>query len=101
MYRDDYARAGLPMLPVIDRDGALTGRQAVLWTATVIPFSELPYLLGLTNEIYAIGALVIGIVQLAIAVRFAASRTVDRARTLFLTTILYLPVLWTLMAIGR
>ena len=42
MYRDDYARAGLPMLPVVDKRGAVTGRQAALWAAMLIPFSVLP-----------------------------------------------------------
>jgi protoheme IX farnesyltransferase len=101
MCKDDYALAGMPMLPVIDKGGVLTGQQAVLWAATIIPFSEVPYLLGLTNAVYAIGALVIGILQLACAVRFAHTRTRPNARALFLASIVYLPLLWTLMAIGR
>jgi protoheme IX farnesyltransferase len=101
MFKDDYARAGMPMLPVVDKGGLLTGHQAVLWAATIIPFSELPYLLGLTNAVYAIGALVIGVLQLVVAVRFARSRAVPDARRLFLASIIYLPLLWLLMAIGR
>ena len=99
--REDYARARLPMLPVIDRDGSITGRQAVLWAATLVPFSQLPFLLGLTNAAYSIGAIVLGAGLLGMAVAFAICRTDARARRLFLASIIYLPLLWTLMALGR
>ena len=101
MCRDDYARAGLPMLPVIDREGSMTGRQAVLWAATLVPFSQLPFVLGLANAAYSIGAIVLGAGLLGFAVSFAMRRTDDRARRLFLASIVYLPLLWTLMALGR
>lgn len=101
MYRDDYARAGLPMLPVIDRHGAMTGRQVTLWAATIVPFSELPYMLGLTSAVYAAGALVLGLAQLGIAVAFAVNRTDKTARALFYASITYLPLLWLLMSFAR
>jgi protoheme IX farnesyltransferase len=101
MCRDDYARAGLPMLPVIDREGSMTGRQAVLWAATLVPFSQLPFVLGLANAAYSIGAIILGAGLLAFAVAFAIRRTDLRARSLFLASIVYLPLLWTLMALGR
>jgi len=101
LYRDDYARAGLPMLSVVDRAGILTGRQAMLWAATLIPFSVLPYLLGLTGPAYAIEAIVLGMLQLALAVSFAIQRTDSSARTLFYGSITYLPLLWLLMMIGK
>ena len=82
IYREDYARGGLPMLPVIDRDGRLTGLQAMLWAATLVPVSQLPVLAGLTTGAYAIGALVLGIGQfvLAVDVRAAAAPTATPAR---------------------
>ena len=101
MYRDDYAKANLPMLPVVDRDGRLTGRQAVLWAATLIPISELPFLLGLTGPIYAVSALVLGLGMLALAFRFLMRRLDEYARALFYGSITYLPLLWIVMAIGR
>ena len=101
MYREDYARAGLPMLPVIDRTGALTGRQVVLWTATLLPISQLPFLVGMTTGGYAIGGLVLGLLLLVAAVRFAIQRTNANARALFYGTITYLPLLWVLMAFSR
>jgi protoheme IX farnesyltransferase len=101
IYRNDYARAGLPMLPVIDAEGAMTGRQATLWAITIVPVSELPFLVGLTAGAYAIGALVLGVAQLALTIRFALRRTLGTARALFYGSITYLPLLWLLMALTR
>ena len=101
MYRDQYAAAGLPMLPVVDRTGATTGRQAGLWAATLIPCSQLPFLFGISNRTYAIGALGLGLMQLGLAVVFAARRTNANARLLFYASITYLPLLWALMAAGK
>ena len=100
MCRDDYRQAGLPMLSVIDRDGSMTGRQAALWTATLIPFSVLPFLV-LAHSSYAIGALVLGIGFLVAAVKFAVDRTDANARLLFFGSITYLPLLWALLCIAR
>ena len=70
LYRDDYARAGLQMLPVVDRSGVLTGGQAALWAATLVPVTQLPFLLRFASGTYAIAALVLGIALLVIAARF-------------------------------
>ena len=101
IYREDYARAGLPVLPVVDRLGGVTGRQATLWAATLVPFSELPFLIGLTNAMYAIGALVLGLAQFATAVGFLRHRSEVNARLLFYASITYLPLLWVLMVLGK
>jgi protoheme IX farnesyltransferase len=101
LYRADYARAGLPMLPVVDPKGVLTGAQAALWAATLLPVSELPYLLGLAGATYALAALVLGLGLLVLAARFMFERTDGRARALFYGSITYLPILWLLMGIGR
>jgi protoheme IX farnesyltransferase len=101
MFREDYARANLPTLPVVDRNGRMTARQVVLWAATLIPISELPFLLNLTGTVYAISALVLGLGLLALAFRFLMQRTDDNARALFFGSITYLPLLWIVMGIGR
>jgi protoheme IX farnesyltransferase len=101
MYREDYARAGLPMLPVVDPQGVLTSRQAVLWAGTLLPISELPFLLGMTGPVYAIAALVLGLGQLTLAARFMFRRTDQNARSLFYGSITYLPLLWIVMAAAR
>jgi protoheme IX farnesyltransferase len=101
MYRDDYARAGLPMLPVADTNGAVTGRQAALWAALLLPCSLMPFLLGVSNGTYAVGALTIGVLYLALAVAFAWRRSEQQARLLFYGSITYLPLLWVLLTVGR
>ncbi len=101
IYRDEYAQAGLPVLPVIDPGGSLTGRQATLWAATLVPASQAPFLIGMTDATYALGALCIGIVQLGVAARFARHRSEVNARALFYASIGYLPLLWMLMVLGK
>jgi len=101
LYRDDYARAGLPMLSVVDRQGRVTGRQAALWAAMLVPVSLLPVIFDLVSPSYAVGALVLGVLQLVLAVRFARHRSLANARQLFYGSIVYLPLLWSLMALAR
>lgn len=101
IYREDYGRAGLPMLTVIDHSGAMTGRQMVLWAATLVPVSVLPTVFGLATQVYGIGVLVLGLAQFALTVRFAFSRTKANARAVFFASILYLPLLWALMAFAK
>jgi protoheme IX farnesyltransferase len=101
MYREDYARAGMPMLTVIDPHGGFTGRQAVLWAAALVPFSLLPLLFGMAGAIYGISAFVLGMGQLALAFRFARHRSIATARGLFFASIVYLPLLWALMVLDR
>jgi protoheme IX farnesyltransferase len=101
MFRDDYARAGFPMLPVVEPDGRSTGRQAVLYGAALIPLSLVPTLMRLTGNIYFGGALVLGLAFLALTIRFARSRSVRDARILFFSSIIYLPLIWILMIADR
>jgi protoheme IX farnesyltransferase len=101
IYRDDYARAGMPMLTVMDTHGVMTGAQTTLWAAALIPFSLLPYLFHMTTVSYALGALLLGIAQLLLAFGFARHRSIANARKLFLASIIYLPLLWLLMVIAR
>jgi protoheme IX farnesyltransferase len=101
MYREDYSRAGLPMLSVLDPNGAVSGRQAVLWAASLVPFGLLPFLLDMTTGVYAVGSLVLSLGQLALAVAFARHRSTTNARTLFFASIIYLPLLWILMVLAR
>jgi protoheme IX farnesyltransferase len=101
MFRDDYGRAGLPMLAVIDKTGSATGRQAALWAAALIPCSVLPFVFGIARAPFAFGAVALGTAQLIPALSFAAHRNVANARRLFYASILYLPLLWLLIALGR
>lgn len=101
MYRDDYARAGYPMLPVIEPDGGSTGRQAVVYAAALVPLSLAPALMKMTGEVYFAGALVLGLAFLWLTVRFARTRSVPDARRVFFGSIVYLPVLWVLMIANK
>jgi protoheme IX farnesyltransferase len=97
MYRDDYATAGFPMLPVIDPEGRRAGRQAVIYAAALLPASLVPTAIGLSGTTYLAIALGLGIALLWLAVRFARTRSDDSARTLFLASIVYLPLIWIAM----
>jgi protoheme IX farnesyltransferase len=94
MFRDDYARAGIPLLPVLQPDGRSTGHQTVLYTAALIPVSFLPTAVGLASAYYLVGAMTLGAVLLVLSIEFATTRTLPAARRLFFGTILYLPLLW-------
>ncbi len=97
MYRDEYARAGMPLLPVIEPDGRSTGRQALLYTAALLPISLLPTLMGLATAWYLTGAVVLGAVLISLSLKFSQMRTVESARRLFFGSILYLPLLWAIL----
>ena len=101
MYREDYARAGFPMLPVLEPDGRSTGRQATFYCAALLPVSLAPTLTGMTGTAYFVAALVLSLLFLALTIKFARTREIRDARRLFFGSIIYLPVLWILMIAGR
>jgi protoheme IX farnesyltransferase len=101
IYREDYAAAGFPMLPVIEPDGRSTGRQALMYTAALLPLALAPTLLGMSGNVYFAGALLLTLGFLALAIRFATTRATADARRLFFGSILYLPLLWMLMIADR
>ena len=75
MFREDYASAGFPMLPVVDGDGRRTGRQALLYAAALVPASLVPGLFGRERHAYLIAAGPLGRAAVALAGRFASRRT--------------------------
>jgi heme o synthase len=99
MYREDYSRAGIRMLPVVEPDGTSTARQIVLYSLLLIPISLLPKWMGMTGSIYLIGALVLGLCFLYSGVRVSLDRSKLRARRVLLTSVVYLPVLYLLMVL--
>lgn len=99
--REDYERAGFPMLTVGDPDGVQTGRQVILYGAALLPMSLMPSVLGLTGSFYLVGALAASLTYLAYCVAFAL-RPVDRvARKLMFVSILYLPAVLAVMVLDR
>jgi len=97
MYRDEYARAGMPLLPVIEPDGRSTGRQAVLYTAALIPLSLMPTLVGLATMRYLVSAIALGAILMMLCLEFSAKRDLPTARRLFFGSIIYLPILWAIL----
>jgi protoheme IX farnesyltransferase len=101
MYREDYTRAGILMLPVVEPDGRVTGQQIVLYTVMLLPVSLLPTLLGTAGKIYFVGAIVLGLVFLYFSLRAAFSKSRLAARQLLLASVIYLPLLFILMVLDR
>jgi protoheme IX farnesyltransferase len=101
MYREDYARAGIRMLPVVEPDGHSTARQIVLGASLLIPVSLAPGFVGMSGKLYLLGALALGAWFLYSGVRAAADRTLLRARGVLLVSVFYLPLLYGLMLLDR
>jgi protoheme IX farnesyltransferase len=101
MYRDDYARAGILMLPVVEPDGESTARRIVLASLILIPVSLLPGLMSMTGRVYLGGALLLGAGFLHYGLRVARERTIRRARGVLLASVIYLPILYCLMLVDR
>jgi len=99
MYRDDYSRAGIQMLPVVEPDGISTARQILLYSVLLIPISLLPSWMGMTGTIYLVGAIALGLFFLYSGIRVSLDRTRLRARAVLLTSVVYLPVLYLLMVL--
>ena len=101
MYREDYARGGIRMLPVVEPDGESTARRVVICSLLLIPISLLPRFLGMTGPVYAATAIAAGLGLLYFGARLGRQRTVARAHTLLLASVLYLPALLAVMVLDR
>lgn len=99
LYREDYGRAGFPMLPVIDPAGRLAGRQALLYSWALLPVSLVPPVLSITSTTYFWLALGLGAAMIVLAWRFSANPTESTARGLFFGSIIYLPLIWAAMIV--
>jgi protoheme IX farnesyltransferase len=101
MYREDYARAGILMLPVVDKQGTRTFRQIVLTAAALVGVSLLPSILGLAGVLYFFGALVVSVALLQVCLWAATAKTNVRAKWLMHATVLHIPVLLGLMVYDK
>lgn len=101
IYREDYARAGFAMLPVLDQDGHRTGIQAVSHTLGLLPISMCPAIFGMAGFAYLFGAFILGLAFLYFAIQFRRQLSVGSARQLFLVSIIYLPVLLGLLVLDK
>jgi protoheme IX farnesyltransferase len=101
MYREDYSRAGILMLPVVEPDGRVTAQQIVLYTLMLIPVSLLPTVLGISGKFYFFGAIVLGLLFLYSSIKAAFSMSRQQAKQLLLASVLYLPLLFILMVVNK
>ncbi len=101
LYREDYARGGIVMLPVVEPLGTSTGRQILFYSAALLPVSLVPSLLGLTGWVYLGGAFVLGVGFLHCGIRAALVKDKMQARRLLQASVLYLPLVYGLMMIDK
>ena len=101
LFREEYERAGFPVLPVVEPSGRSTARQTVMYTAALLPVSLAPALIGLAGPLYFAVSLVLGVAFLVLALRFARDLHRRTARQLFLGSLVYLPLIWLFMIATR
>jgi heme o synthase len=101
MYREDYARAGIQMLPVVDRDGTRTFRQIIITAGMLVGVSVLPAVLGLAGMLYFFGSLVLSTALVQVCLWAAAEKTNVRAKWLMHATIIHIPILLGLMVYDK
>jgi protoheme IX farnesyltransferase len=99
--RDDYGRAGFPMLPVIEPDGRSTAQQVAAYASALVPVSLTPSIVGLAGPLYFVIALLLGLAFLYVSLRFAMRRTRRDARLLFIASITYLPLVLIVLVLDR
>ena len=100
IYREDYARGGHVMLPSVDPNGVLTGRQAAGYALALVPAGLLPTTIHLAGSLYFVGALLLGLYYLNHAVRFWLEANDKAARRLMWTSFLYLPAILLLLLLN-
>jgi protoheme IX farnesyltransferase len=99
MFRDDYRNAGFKMLPVVDPTGASTFRQTILFAVLLLGVSVLPTIIGMTDRVYCVGAILMGAALLAVGVLFTLTKTFLNARRLLKASVMYLPLLLLLIIV--
>ncbi len=101
MYKEQYAKAGIKMLPVVDKDGKFTALQIIVFTILLIPVSLAPFFIGISGIYYLIGATLLGGWLFYVSVQTARAKSKETSRRLLLTSVLYLPVIYALMVFNH
>ncbi len=101
MYREQYKKAGILMLPVVEPSGRMTARQIVVFSVMLLPISLAPFFVGLTGVTYLIGATLLGLWFLWESIKTARTKTEKSARRLLLVSVLYLPLIFGLMVVNH
>ena len=104
LYREDYAKGDVKMLPVVEEDGRSTAHRIIIYSIALIPISLLPSFIGMAGRIYLVGAVVLGFALLYFGMRLAflnrplvSPQSKQRARHVLQATVIYLPLLFALM----
>ncbi|MBX9599420.1 MAG: heme o synthase [Bryobacteraceae bacterium] len=101
LYREDYARAGIRMLPVVEPSGESTARRMVFCSLALVPVTLLPTFLGMTGSLYLAAAIVLGGWFVFATMKIMADRSLVQARNVLLASVIYLPVLYALLVLDR
>ncbi len=101
MYREQYAKAGILMLPVIEPEGKITARQIVAFAVILLPISISAYFVQLAGVVYLIGAIVLGLWFLYESVKMARLKTDAQAKKLLRVSVIYLPLIYLLLALNH
>ncbi len=101
MYREQYAKAGIKMLPVVEPEGKITAQQIVIFTILLLPVSLMPYFFGVSGVIYLVGASLLGLWFLWTSIQAARAKSNEMARRLLLVSVLYLPIIFALMVFNH
>ena len=97
MYREEYGKAGIRMLPVVEPEGSSTANR-ILWTSILmVPTSLLPSMLAMSGKVYLATAIVMGAILLFCAVKMFRERSRENARGVLLASVVYLPVLYAVL----
>ena len=101
MYKEQYAKARILMLPVVEPAGKITAVQIVAFTLMLLPVSLAPFFFGVSGVVYLIGASILGIWFLFASIQAARAKSVEKARKLLLVSVLYLPLIFALMVFNH
>jgi protoheme IX farnesyltransferase len=101
IYREDYARAGMLMLPLADEEGDATFRQILICTGALIPLSLAPFVFGMTGKAYMLCACLLGLGFFYFAYRASRCRSKGYARQLLHASVIYLPIVYSVMVADK
>jgi protoheme IX farnesyltransferase len=101
MYKEQYAKAGIKMLPVLDADGRITAQQIVSFAFMLLPISLAPYFLGMAGTVFLVGSSILGLWFLFESFKTARAKTKESSRRLLLVSVLYLPLLFGLLVFNK
>jgi protoheme IX farnesyltransferase len=99
MYREEYAKAGIKMLPVVEPEGKMTAKQIIIFSAMLLPIGVAPFFVGIASLYYLVGASILGIWFLWESIKMAGEKSDASARRLLKVSVIYLPLIYGLMVV--